>query len=179
MCTHTTCIYYILRWGLVFLTHTHTQTRTHKGEDEAACNKFKNCEDCVKGDNGTDSVVDCYWCSKPTNSSGPKCRHFSFNSAIPVDGVECENLMYNVASCRSKSDSKVSHTHTHTHTHTLSLSLPSLAPSPPLCAVNALVIVILIVLGCLVFVVIICCVCCCCCFFCAKRKQRYTHTILP
>lgn len=73
-------------------------------DEEVLCNKLSSagCEDCIKGGkvNETGLSFDCYWCSKPTNSSGPKCRHFTFNSAIPVEGVECKNLQLNVATCR-------------------------------------------------------------------------------
>jgi hypothetical protein len=70
-----------------------------KSNEEKACNTKGNCESCIAGKNGSVSV-DCFWCSKPTNKSAHHCRHYTFNSAIPVDGVECESLMYNVGTCR-------------------------------------------------------------------------------
>ena len=74
------------------------------GDQEKECNKLTRCEECVKPQ-GNDTVnFDCYWCTKPSNSSplAFKCRHFSFNTAIPVDGVECTNLLYFVGNCRGK-----------------------------------------------------------------------------
>ena len=50
--------------------------------------------------NNTD--FECYWCKKPSNSSGPKCRHFDFDVAIPVSGTDCPDAKYNVGTCESK-----------------------------------------------------------------------------
>ena len=119
-----------------------------------------NCDDCIEGKNGS-VTVDCYWCSKPSNRSAPKCREYTFNSAIPVDGIDCEELQYNVGTCRSEF---FTHNTTHTNANAVSLFVS---------LVNALVIVILITLACLVVVVIVCCVACCCCFFFARRRQQY------
>ncbi|CAI8033101.1 hypothetical protein GBAR_LOCUS18677, partial [Geodia barretti] len=69
-----------------------------KSSEERACNLKGNCEECLAGNSSIN--LECYWCDKPSNRSGPKCRHYTFNSAIPVDGIECEDLMYKYASCR-------------------------------------------------------------------------------
>ena len=70
------------------------------GPEERACNLKGNCEACLTGNSSIN--LECYWCDKPSTRSGPKCRHYTFNSAIPVDGIECEDLMYKYASCRCK-----------------------------------------------------------------------------
>lgn len=97
------------------------------------------------------------------------CRHLTFNTAIPVDDVECENLQLNVATCRCKYHNWEICTCTH------SLSLFSFCLLW-LCAVNAMAIVIMITLACFIFLVAVCCVCCCCCYFCAKRRHKYVYT---
>ena len=45
--------------------------------------------------------LSCYWCPGATNSS-LKCRHFRFNTAIPINGIECPQLKYHVGTCVCK-----------------------------------------------------------------------------
>ena len=135
---------------------------------------------------------DCYWCSKPTNSSAPKCRYFAFDSTLPVEGVECQNLQLNVATCKCETVQHVNMVDcVHIETYAILSSLPpssfphflppflpsslysfSLPPFQSL--VNVLTIIILIVLPCFIILVVIpCCVCCCCCYHnCWQRRIR-------
>ena len=43
-------------------------------------------------------ALKCYWCG----ATGA-CRLFDFGTAIPVSGVDCPNIRYNVGTCSCKS----------------------------------------------------------------------------
>ena len=49
--------------------------------------------------NASDFNLDCYWCDKPSNRSDFKCRHFDFDTALPISGVGCPSAKYNVGTC--------------------------------------------------------------------------------
>ena len=39
----------------------------------------------------------CYWCA-----STKRCNDFTFSTAIPISGIDCPNIRYNVATCNSE-----------------------------------------------------------------------------
>lgn len=58
------------------------------------CHTLTSCSSCINGINGTN----CFWCGDADNET-MRCSHFDFDTALPVSGISCPQLMYNVGNC--------------------------------------------------------------------------------
>ena len=68
--------------------------------NEATCNSFSSsCQNCIdEGRNSSLPSLNCYWCA--ANNVSMRCRHFNFNTAIPISGqIPCPELRYNFGTC--------------------------------------------------------------------------------